>query len=303
MKISFTLEGEKQISRNLRGLKNKDLRKAFQKAGRKLVPFYKNAVFSSEGSVIGERWKGGPAYHGLIRTGSMRNDFHYETTKYSLTLYNDTEYFRFHQSNKPRKSNLPRRVMFKLDEPRRQIVIYRRFTKTVIMIQLMERIHELLQNGLPKNLIKQYYIGPPDFANDLLMPCLSTRVTDLKIGLGPTGFDNDVYTIEMRMWFAKKRGVQKEHTKGEKTMYREMMDTVGGLNDSGNYMVRSARSVLGILRSHIFLSGDTRNTSSNEFVFNTDLDVQFIDEGAQRTYNEVVFTFTAQQIVQTTSRI
>lgn len=122
MMLSFNIEGEQQVLRNLQGLANKDLKRAFDRIGRNLVGFYSGAVFSSEGGVIGEKWKKGPQYHGLVRTGTMRKNFKHRATAQSLEVENTTEYFKYHQSNKPRKK-LPRRVMIKLDEPRRQMIV------------------------------------------------------------------------------------------------------------------------------------------------------------------------------------
>lgn len=121
MRLSFNIEGEQQVSRKLRGLANKNLKNGFDRIGRNLVSFYSGAVFSSEGAVIGESWVNGPKYNGLVRTGSMRSNFNHRATAQSLVVENTTEYFKYHQSNKAR-SRLPRRVMIKLDEPRRQMV-------------------------------------------------------------------------------------------------------------------------------------------------------------------------------------
>lgn len=123
MKLSFNIEGEQQVSRKLHGLANKNLKRPFERVGRNLVEFYSSAVFDSQGSVIGEKWKGGPQYHGLVRSGTMRKNFKHRATAQSLEVYNPTEYFKYHQSNKSRKSNLPRRVMIKLDEPRRRMIV------------------------------------------------------------------------------------------------------------------------------------------------------------------------------------
>lgn len=123
MKLSFSIEGEQQISRKLQGLANKNLKKPFERVGRQLVKFYGTSVFSSEGGVIGERWASGPKYNGLVRSGTMKKNFKHRATAQSLEVFNETEYFKYHQSNKPRKSALPRRVMIKLDEPRRQLIV------------------------------------------------------------------------------------------------------------------------------------------------------------------------------------
>lgn len=123
VRINFTIEGEKQISRVIRGVEKKDLRQAFERAGRELVRFFGGRVFDSEGSAIGEKWPSGPQYHGLVRSGDMKKNFRFEARSDRLEISNPTEYFKYHQSNRARKSNLPRRVMLKLDEPRRKLVM------------------------------------------------------------------------------------------------------------------------------------------------------------------------------------
>lgn len=122
MFLSFNIEGEQQISRKLQGLRDKDLTGAFNRIGRLLVDFYSNDVFSSEGAVIGEPWKSGPSYHGLVRTGAMRRSFDYRASSDRLEIFNNDTKFMYHQSNKPR-TRLPRRVMLKLDNPRKQLVV------------------------------------------------------------------------------------------------------------------------------------------------------------------------------------
>lgn len=120
--ISFNIEGEQQISRRIQGLANKDLGAAFARIGRKLVDFYSGAVFDTEGAVIGQRWVGGPSYHGLVRTGEMRSSFDFIAQSDRLTIFNTSDHFKYHQSNRPR-TKLPRRVMIKLDNPRKELVV------------------------------------------------------------------------------------------------------------------------------------------------------------------------------------
>ena len=122
MHLSFNIEGEQELSRKLNGLANKNLKRPFERVGRKLVEFYSGSVFDSEGGVIGAKWKTGPQYHGLVRSGTMRKSFKHRATAQSLEVYNTAEYFKYHQSNKPR-SKIPRRIMIKLDEPRRQMIV------------------------------------------------------------------------------------------------------------------------------------------------------------------------------------
>lgn len=62
--------------------------------------------------------------HPLLElTGKMRGGFWKEATRDSVTIGNHEKKFKFHQSSKPRKGNLPRRVMMEVaDEQRRESV-------------------------------------------------------------------------------------------------------------------------------------------------------------------------------------
>jgi phage gpG-like protein len=50
----------------------------------------------------------------LEKTGHMRHAFVKNTTDDYVSLTNEASYFKYHQSNKPRSSALPRRVMMTL---------------------------------------------------------------------------------------------------------------------------------------------------------------------------------------------
>jgi len=135
-RLEWSIEGEKQLSRRLRGLENdiKDFSPAFKKSASKLKSIFSRDVFSSRGQVIGEKWKRLSPYtvaqkarqgfpsDPLVRTGKMKNSF---TTKYGpreATISNTAEYFKYHQSNKPR-SRIPRRVMMKLGNNQKEMVV------------------------------------------------------------------------------------------------------------------------------------------------------------------------------------
>lgn len=124
MNIEFQIEGETQLHRRIKGIADgvKDWSWATDKIGRYLKTFFTNDVFESEGAVIGERWPDGPFYHKLQRSGLMRKSFYYKSDKEKVEVGNPIPYFKYHQSNLPRKK-LPRRVMMKLDEKRKQIIV------------------------------------------------------------------------------------------------------------------------------------------------------------------------------------
>lgn len=136
MYLQFSIEGEKQLSRNLTTLDAnlKNWKNEFSDVGRYLKNFFSGEVFESRGAVIGEGWKAlNPAYaawkakhfpgRGILeRTGKMRKSFQAESGNDYTRVFNNTDYFKYHQSRMPR-AVLPRRVMMKLDEKRKQTII------------------------------------------------------------------------------------------------------------------------------------------------------------------------------------
>jgi len=124
MQLEFQIEGEIQLSRRIKGLENsiKDWSKTFNKTGNELKRFFSTEVFQTQGKVIGEKWKDGKYYHKLVRSGRMKNSFIRKFGKDFVLITNTAPYFKYHQSNLPRKK-LPRRIMMKLDEKRKQKIV------------------------------------------------------------------------------------------------------------------------------------------------------------------------------------
>jgi phage gpG-like protein len=124
VELSFTLEGEKQLSRKLliTSKKVQNWSAEMRKTGQLLKKTFSGPVFTSEGAEIGEPWISGPDYHGLVRTGNMRGSFNFKSTKNAVNVGNTTSYFIYHQSIADR-SKLPRRIMMKIDEKRRQLIV------------------------------------------------------------------------------------------------------------------------------------------------------------------------------------
>lgn len=137
LQLSWSIDGSKELSRVLNGIGEgiKDWRPAFKEAGDTLADIFSDDVFTSEGGVIGERWpalkpaylaqkvKAGYPADTLIRTGKMKRSFKNTFSATSAEVTNSTAYFKYHQSNKARSSNLPRRVMMKLGENQKQLVV------------------------------------------------------------------------------------------------------------------------------------------------------------------------------------
>lgn len=135
--LSWDIEGTKELSRVLRGIGDgiKDWTPAFKEASEELAKTFANEVFRTKGAIIGEKWAplkpsylaakraaGYPA-DPLIRTGEMQRNFKTLFKPDYGQVWNATQYFQYHQSDKPRQSNLPRRVMMKLGENQKQLVV------------------------------------------------------------------------------------------------------------------------------------------------------------------------------------
>lgn len=135
--LSWTIEGEQQLSRTLLLMASrvKDWSPAFQETAYTLKNIFSEDVFSTEGRVIEERWsplskayaaRKDQKYPGkgiLEATGKMKNGFMTLWRPDMAQVWNDVEYFKYHQSNKQRSSNLPRRVMMKLANSQREQVV------------------------------------------------------------------------------------------------------------------------------------------------------------------------------------
>lgn len=135
-KLEWSIEGEKQLSRNLLIMAErvKDWTPAFKETGTTLKNIFQNDVFASEGGAISERWaplskayayKKAQKYPGkgiLEATGAMKNSFMTLWRPDMAMVWNKANYFKYHQSNKPR-SVLPRRVMIKLGDSQRTQVV------------------------------------------------------------------------------------------------------------------------------------------------------------------------------------
>lgn len=135
-KLEWKMEGTTELSRVLQGMKTKlkDFSKPFASASKELIKIYSNDVFNTQGGEINERWERLSPYTVaqksrlgfpkdiLVRTGKMQKGFKSIIDKEQALIYNDTEYFKYHQSNQPRKK-IPRRVMMKLAENQKQMVV------------------------------------------------------------------------------------------------------------------------------------------------------------------------------------
>jgi len=134
--LKYTIEGETQLSRRLLIMadKVKDWTPAFEETAMTLKDIFSNDVFQSQGAIIEEQWsplskayayrknKKYPGKGILEATGKMRAGFMSLYRSDMAQVWNEVDYFKYHQSNKPR-TKLPRRVMMKLAEAQRQQVV------------------------------------------------------------------------------------------------------------------------------------------------------------------------------------
>lgn len=136
MQLTWSIEGDKQLSRRLRGIQHgiRNWTPAFKQSAEKLKTFFQGEVFDSRGRAIGEPWKLlNPKYaefkarrypgKGILEaTGKMRGSFKTLYKSNMAAVWNTAAYFKYHQSNRPRKK-LPRRIMMKLGHEQRELVV------------------------------------------------------------------------------------------------------------------------------------------------------------------------------------
>ena len=134
--LSFAIEGEQQLLRRFAGIEKEmhDWTPAFKESIEALKDIFGNKVFETRGGAIGEQWEAlDPEYQrwksmhypgkGILEaSGAMRRSFETMFKADQAAIWNTASYFAYHQSNQPR-SKMPRRVMMKLAEEQRQIVV------------------------------------------------------------------------------------------------------------------------------------------------------------------------------------
>jgi phage gpG-like protein len=137
MQLTWTIEGEQQLLRNLRGIREGmgNWQPAFAQVAKQLEKIFANDVFSTRGRTIEESWQPlKPSYlaqkrrqgypeQPLVRTGKMQKAFQSIIKPDSAEVFNAITYFKYHQSKQPRKSTLPRRVMMKLGNQQKEMIV------------------------------------------------------------------------------------------------------------------------------------------------------------------------------------
>ncbi len=124
IELKVTLEGEKQLSRRLITIPSEisNFKRPLFRIGAEVRGSI-DTNFSSRGALFG-RWvprKDNKPHPLLEKTSAMRRNFKQNLGPDYIEIFNPTPYFKYHQSNKPRKK-LPRRVMMKIDRERQQFI-------------------------------------------------------------------------------------------------------------------------------------------------------------------------------------
>jgi phage gpG-like protein len=130
--LTFSIEGDKQVSRRLMIVADgvTDFTQPLHSIGGELNKTFQ-LNFDAEGGLFGGWPERVPQYKNgqrvdtwpiLQKTGRMRQGFQQNVGKVTLVIFNPVEYFKYHQSNKPRR-RLPRRVMMKIDNERADYIV------------------------------------------------------------------------------------------------------------------------------------------------------------------------------------
>jgi phage gpG-like protein len=136
MEISWSIEGEQQLSRVLRGieLELQDFRVPLQNIANNLTKVFSEDVFQTQGGAIGVSWKPlspvtlarkarlGQSSQPLVATGAMQASFGSTVGSHQAVIHNSSDYFKYHQSNRPRRK-IPRRVMMKLGQHQKEEIV------------------------------------------------------------------------------------------------------------------------------------------------------------------------------------
>lgn len=139
MQINVTVTGVSKLRDKLTKLPESffDLSIPMRAIGEWLVEDYSNMSFITRGSSVGTPWPNlkestmrekdrlgfrATSNQPLVRTHTMQNNFHAMATPLSATVFNSTDYFKYHQSNEPR-NKIPRRPMMAVTERHKALIM------------------------------------------------------------------------------------------------------------------------------------------------------------------------------------
>ncbi len=126
IELHAEVEGDVQLDRRLEyvGKALDDFSPALESSANVLLKSFDNN-FESRGKMYGG-WAPRKTIGNwplLEKSGEMRQSFDKAVTLNQAVLFNTADWFPYHQSNKPRKSNLPRRVMMMIDQQSRREIV------------------------------------------------------------------------------------------------------------------------------------------------------------------------------------
>lgn len=133
--ITIEIKGDKQAISRLKKLGHTllNFEDAMKEIGGELKKYYGNQAYASQGGVFNDKWprlspryaawkaKHYPGAGPLIRTGTMKNSYVFESDRDSVTITNDAPQFKYHQSTAPRHK-IPRRATIGVNQDVRTIV-------------------------------------------------------------------------------------------------------------------------------------------------------------------------------------
>jgi len=133
--FEISIDGDERLLRKFTAIDvylTKGLKKPLKKAGNILLERFDDN-FNSEGKELRKPWKGladstlrqkarlGFASKGiLVRTGKLRKGFEKKVSRFSVRVFNDVSYYKFHQLG---GKNLPQRIMIRSTENIKQDII------------------------------------------------------------------------------------------------------------------------------------------------------------------------------------
>ena len=116
--IDFGIEGDVEVTAmfDAAGVRSKTLHRPFRLIGE----YFEDRIdknFGGRGSIWGKWKRRQRAYdHPILEdTGRMRGNFKKRVGNSYVEIRNDSDQFKYHQSKKPRKTRLPRRIMMAVE--------------------------------------------------------------------------------------------------------------------------------------------------------------------------------------------
>src|SRR5215210_2868515 len=124
---------------------------------------------------------------------------------------------------------------------------------------LVDTVIELLKDQLGVNYFKKFYYGDPFNIPTSLMPCVAVDLLRTQIEVGPTGMDNLIQTVQIKLIYNKRDDFTTADT-AEVMGVRALESFAQGIDPSSAEY--EPHTILGILRKHITVE----NTSTDQTI-------------------------------------